>query len=94
MQNLAIEIANGLRAVGKPDKKLWRTGNMMGSIFVVQVDDNYCDVVIATDYASFTNTRGKWAGWVQETINRVCRSYASNNNVDDMNLSGIITYGG
>ena len=86
MQNLAIQLASELQAMCIPNQQLYKTGNMKASIFVVQVDEKYCDIVIATPYASFTNERGHMAGWIEQTVNRVCRCYASNNNVEDMNF--------
>ena len=94
MQNLANELANNLRAMCIKGQQLYKTGNMKASIMVVQVDENYCDIVIATPYASFTNTRGKLAGWIERSITNTCRAFASNNNVEDLNLMGQITYGG
>lgn len=94
MQNLANILASELQAMCIKGQQLYQSGNMKASIMVVQVDDKYCDIVIATPYASFTNERGKMAGWIEKTVSRVCRCYASNNNVEDMNLTGIITYGG
>ena len=94
MQNLAILLTSELRAMCIPQKQLYQTGNMKNSIYTVQVGEDYVDIVIATPYASFTNMRGKNAGWIERTVSRVCRAYASNNNVEDMDLLGEITYGG
>lgn len=91
---LGIELANQLRAMCIPQKQLYRTGNMKASIDVILVDENYVDIVIATPYASFTNQKGINAGWIEKTVSRVCRNFASNNKVDDLNLMGQITYGG
>lgn len=92
--NFALFVASELSKVGVPDKKLYRTGNMMSSITAVVVDENTVDVIIATDYASFTNTRGKWAGWVESNIQRIAHAYSDNNNVSDFtNLEGHIFYG-
>lgn len=94
MQNLAYLLASELRAMCIPSKQLYKTGNMKASIHVVQIENTYVDIVIATPYASFTNTRGYMAGWIEKTTTRVCRSFASNNNVEDLSLMGQITYGG
>ena len=92
MLNLAVFVADELRAMMIPNKQLYRTGNMKASVAVVAVEDTYVDIVIATPYASFTNTRGRMAGWIERTITRCCRCYADNNDVEDMNISGMITY--
>lgn len=94
MVNLALSIESALRAKCIPNKQLYRTGNMKASINTVQIDENYIDIVIATHYASFTNERGKTAGWIRNTIRQVCECYAENNNVEDLELTGTIMYGG
>lgn len=94
MVNLGSFIANELRAMMIPGVQLYKTGNMQGSVAVVAVNEDFIDIVIATDYASFTNTRGRMAGWVERTVDRACRAYASNNNVDNADLTGEIMYGG
>ena len=94
MVNLGSFIADELRAMMIPGVQLYKTGNMKGSVTVVAVNEDFIDIVIATDYASFTNTRGRMAGWVERTVDRACRAYASNNNVDNADLTGEIMYGG
>lgn len=94
LENLAIILTCELRAMCVPNKQLYKTGNMKASISTIRVDESYVDIVIATPYASYTNERGYMAGWVERTVDRVVRSYASNNNVEDLNLTGQITYGG
>lgn len=97
MVNLAYFIANELRAMMIPGKQLYQSGNMRSSVFVVTVNDKFIDIVIATDYASHTNEKGKRAGWVQRTVDRACRCFAENNCVSNEDLNGIegtITYGG
>lgn len=94
MINLAMFAASELRAMMIPGVQLYKTGNMHGSVTVVTVNDNFIDIIIATDYASFTNTRGRMAGWIERTIDRVCRAYASNNNVENESITGQIIYGG
>lgn len=89
MQNLANEIASELRAVSP-----YRTGNMRASISVLQVDENYCDIIIGVPYASFVNQKGIHQGWIERSVANTCRAFASNNNVEDLNLTGMITYGG
>lgn len=94
MVNLANFVASELRAMMIPNVQLYKTGNMQSSVTVVNVDEKFIDIIIATDYASFTNTKGKHAGWIEQTLDRACRAYCSNNNVDNEFLSGQIIYGG
>lgn len=94
MSNLAVLLADELRAMCVPGKQLYQSGNMKASIQPIIIEENYIDIVIETPYASFTNQRGRNAGWIEKTVKRVCRAYASNNNVEDMSLTGMITYGG
>lgn len=94
MQNLAILLESELRAMCIPEKQLYQTGNMKNSIVTIQVGTDFVDIVIATPYASYTNTRGYMAGWIERTVDRVCRCFASNNDVENLNLLGQITYGG
>ena len=94
MVNLANFIASELRNMMIPDIQLYVHGNMQRSVAVASVNENFIDIVIATDYASYTNTRGRMAGWVERTVDRACRAYASNNNVDNADLTGEIMYGG
>lgn len=94
MVNLAKFVASELRAMMIPYVQLYRTGNMQGSVTVVSVNEDFIDIVIATDYASYTNTRGRHAGWIERTVDRACRAYASNNDVDNVALTGEIIYGG
>ena len=93
MVNLAVFIADGLQKVMHTGY-LYVTGNMQRSVTVVAVNEDFIDIVIATDYASYTNERGKTAGWVEKHVDRLCRAYASNNNVDNADLTGEIMYGG
>lgn len=87
---LGYEIANELRASSP-----YKTGNMRNSIALVQIDSDFLDIVIAVDYASYVNQKGKHQGWIESVVSRVCETYASNNNVEGLqNLTGIITYGG
>ena len=92
MINLAAFIASELRAMMIPNVQLYQSGNMKSSVAVVAIEEGYIDIVIATDYASFTNTRGKNAGWINRTIDRCCRCYSENNGVESETLNGIITY--
>lgn len=94
MQNLAILLESELRAMCIKGKQLYVSGNMKASIIPIAIAEDYVDVVIATPYASYTNTRGYMSGWIEKTVKRVCRCFASNNNVEDLNLLGSITYGG
>lgn len=96
--NLAKVVASELRAQMVPNKRLYRTGNMKRSVAVIAVDEDNVDVVIATDYASFTNTRGRFAGWVQATTTKAIQAYCSAQKVDDLMAFGIVNpqfiYGG
>lgn len=92
MFNLAIRLANELRAQMIPNVQLYKTGNMRASVQVVAIEEDYVDVVIATDYASYTNSRGRMAGWVDSVVDRVCRAYAGDNGVENDKISGIISY--
>ena len=97
LMNYAKFLCQELSAVGIPDKKLYRTGNMMHSIRVVTVGQDWVDIIIATDYASFTNSRGKWTGWIEKTIREASRCYAENNDVEDFtngNIGATLIYGG
>jgi len=92
MVNLAQFIANEIRAMMIPGKQLYQSGNMKGSVTVVAVNEEFVDIVIATDYASYTNEKGYMAGWLERTIDRACRCYAEDNNVENEQLNGIISY--
>ena len=96
--NLAKVVASELRAQMVPNKRLYRTGNMKRSVAVIAIDEDNVDVVIATDYASYTNNRGRFAGWVQETTSKAIQSYCSAQKVDELSAFGIINpqfiYGG
>lgn len=89
MQNLANEIVNNLKAVSP-----YKTGNMKRSITLVQVEDTYCDIIVAVPYASFVNQKGIHQGWIERSVANTCRAFASNNNVEDLSLMGTLTYGG
>lgn len=92
MTNLAQFIATELRGMMVKDVQLYKSGKMRRSVVVATVNDEYLDIIIATDYASYTNTRGRMAGWVERTVDRCCRCYSQNNNVESQYLSGIISY--
>lgn len=92
MLNLANFIASELRAQMIPNVQLYRTGNMQASVVPVVIEEDYIDIVIATDYASYTNTRGRMAGWIDKTIDRCCRCYCENNGVENTAITGFITY--
>ena len=92
MTNLAQFVASELRAMMIPGVQLYKSGTMRGSVAVVAINEQYVDIVIATDYASYTNTRGRMAGWVERTVDRCCRCYSQNNNVESQYLSGVINY--
>lgn len=96
--NLAKVVASQLRDYMVPNKRLYITGNMRRSVAVIAIDDENVDVVIATDYASYTNTRGRFAGWVQSTTSKAIQAYCSAQRVEDLTAFGIIDpqyiYGG
>lgn len=69
----------------------YKTGNMQRSIATVVVDDNAIDVVIAVDYASYVNDKGKHKEWVERVVNRCSRCYFQNN-VDDTSMKTGIRY--
>lgn len=92
MVNLANVLSNELRAQMIPNIQLYKTGNMRASVQVIAINENYVDVVIATDYASYTNTRGRMAGWIDSVVDRVCRAYAGDNGVENDKISGLISY--
>lgn len=88
--NYAKFVASELRAMCIKGKQLYVTGNMQRSISVVTVNENFIDIVIATDYASYTNTRGYMQGWINRTVDRASRCFAQNNNVENDFLNGIV----
>ena len=92
MVNLACFIKTQLENMCIKDKQLYVSGKMQASMAVVAVNEEYVDIVIATDYASFTNERGRMAGWIERTVDKACRSYAENNNVENEQLQGMISY--
>lgn len=92
MVNLGQFIASELRAMMIPGIQLYKSGNMRGSVTVVAINEDYVDIVVATDYASFTNTRGRMSGWIDKTVDRCCRCFAENNNVENEALQGMISY--
>mgnify|MGYP003295972062 CR=1 FL=1 len=97
--NFANALASELQAyIGSArGQRLYQTGNMKAHIRVVVINDECVDVIIATNYASFTNTRGKYAGWVEKVVRRTARCYAENNNVEDFTNGGLeatLMYGG
>ena len=98
LTNLASVVAAGLRAQMVPGKRLYRTGNMKRSVSVITIDDTAVDVVIATDYASYTDSRGRFAGWVKEATTKAVGAYCTAQNVEDLTAFGIIdpsyVYGG
>lgn len=95
--NYAKFLAGELRAMCIKGKQLYVTGNMQRSIAVVSVNENFIDIVIATDYASYTDTRGKMRGWIGRTVDRASRCYAQANQVNNELINGLVTniyYGG
>lgn len=91
--NLAQLVIGDLRAQMIPNQQLYRTGNMKSSVTIVAVNEEYVDIVIATDYASYTNTRGRLKGWIERVVDNCCRAYSSNNDVENESIVGNIDYG-
>ena len=87
--NIANVVASELRAQMVPNIRLYRTGNMKRSVATIVVDDENVDVVIATDYASYTDTRGRFAGWVSGTVAKACAIICTENGVDDLSAFGL-----
>jgi len=98
LTNLASVVAAELRAQMVPGKRLYKTGNMKRSVAVITIDDKTVDVVIATDYASYTDERGRYAGWVQQAASKAIGAYCTAQNVEDLTAFGMISpsyiYGG
>ena len=90
--NFATFLASELRAMCIKGKQLYVTGNMQRSIVALDVnaDEDSIEVVIATDYASYTNTRGRMAGWIEKTIQRCASAFSSNNDVEADWINGIV----
>lgn len=61
-----------------PNVKLYQSGNMRANIHVVEINDSNVLVVIGVDYASETNDRGRNAGWVEATQQRVADALGGN----------------
>ena len=83
MVNLANVIAAELRACMIPGKQLYKTGNMKRSVVVIARGEDAVDVVIATDYASYTNDRGRLEGWAMRAASRAAKAYLTANNVEE-----------
>lgn len=83
--NYACALKSALQAQMIPNVQLYKTGNMKSSVQIVIVDDNNIDIVIATNYASYTNERGYKKGWVDRVVNNLSRCYSENveNNLID-----------
>ena len=92
MVNLAQFVASELRAMMIPQVQLYQSGTMRSSVVVATVNDNFIDIIIATDYAGYTNTKGKHAGWIDRTVDRCCRCFAENNDVSNEALNGMVMY--
>lgn len=95
MLNLALFIKTELQA----DSPI-KTGNMRSSIEIVQVGDNYVDIVVATDYASYVNERQtgnprtNHYHWIQATLDRACRCLCEDVESDKLNgLQFDVNYG-
>jgi len=74
--NAAAWLVNGLQSVMVPGYLL-RTGNMQRSVMIYQIGENFIDVVIAVDYASYTNEGNKkTSGWLETHVPRIMRAYA------------------
>lgn len=86
MINFATFLTNELRASSP-----YRTGNMQRSIALVNVDNQFIDIVISVDYASYVNEQEKHYHWIEKVIDRCARSFAENN-VDNSSLLTGISY--
>lgn len=86
MFNYAQFITSELRASSP-----YRTGNMQRSISLVSVDNNFIDIVISVDYASYVNEQKKHYHWVQNVLDRCSRCIAGNN-VDSSALNAGVSY--
>lgn len=83
---MASFIASEMRASSP-----YRTGNMQRSIVTVVVDDNTVDVIVAVDYASYVNDKGKHKDWIKNVVERCVRCIFGND-VDDGSLLTGISY--
>lgn len=86
MINLANVIVSELQA-SSPYKK----GKMRASITPVTVDGNFIDIVVATDYASYVNAKGKHEGWIERVLERSISAYIGSL-PDDSSLRTGIAY--
>ena len=68
-----------IRSAMIPNVQLYQSGNMQSSVVIGTVGDNFIDIIIGVPYASYTNEGSKkTAGWLEKTISRASRAYASN----------------
>ena len=70
MFNLANVIVSELQASSP-----YKTGKMRASIALVMFDGNFIDIVVATDYASYVNAKGKHQGWIERVLERSISAY-------------------
>lgn len=83
---MASFIANELRASSP-----YKTGNMQRSIASVVIDEDTIDIVIAVDYASYVNDKGKHKDWVKTVVDRCVRALYGMS-VDDTSLRTGLSY--
>ncbi len=54
-----------------PNVQLYRSGNMRSSIHTVEINEDKTIVLIAVNYASKTNEKGRNEGWIKRVSDRV-----------------------
>lgn len=86
MINLANVIVSELQASSP-----YKTGKMRASITLVMLDGNFIDIVVATDYASYVNAKGKHEGWIERVLERSISAYIGSL-PDDSSLRTGIAY--
>lgn len=86
MINLANVIVSELQK-----RSPYKTGKMHASITLVMLDGNFIDIVVATDYASYVNAKGKHEGWIERVLERSISAYIGSL-PDDSSLRTGIAY--
>lgn len=86
MINLANVIVSELQASSP-----YKTGKMRASITLVMLDGNFIDIVVAADYASYVNAKGKHEGWIERVLERSISAYIGSL-PDDSSLRTGIAY--
>ena len=86
MLNLANVIVSELQAASP-----YKTGKMRASITLAMLDGNFIDIVVATDYASYVNAKGKHQGWIERVLERSISAFIGSL-PDDSSLRTGIAY--